>query len=297
MGKVSRYQKDYIKAYDEINRTKTNVTALIMLTEMSYEEKEKTVEYKSDLSKIEYDTKIDTCYKHMISTFLKIDKASPIYNNFKEIYRQVYLDNKDDDTNDYRDETMVKLNKIYDFINNLGEQDLSGTELLSLIRKEVNGVEEPLIDDEFDTMFMKLKCQGDYIQISELDKKMEIIPEFIDNVGKMEVHLFAQKLFYDDYRKSVTSLTNYLFARAGIPEIYIKPIELDDYYECINKTEKCVDNKDLSTFYKEKICDSIENVFILPMKDAIKYYTDVNIKQETGDLDNPIVTLRQNKYK
>ena len=69
MGKVSRYQKDYIKAYDEINRTKTNVTALIMLTEMSYEEKEKTVEYKSDLSKIEYDTKIDTCYKHMISTF------------------------------------------------------------------------------------------------------------------------------------------------------------------------------------------------------------------------------------
>lgn len=296
MAKISKIQKDYIKAYEEA-KTKTNVSALLILTEMSYEEKESTVEYKNDVSKEEYDSKIDTCFKHMLSTFFKIDHSSPIYSNFKEIYKQAYLDNTDDDTNDYRDETMAKLNRIYNFINNLGDQDLKGTELLSLIRKEVNGVEEPLKDIYFDSLFDEIKWQCNNIQTATLEEKMDLLPSFFKNVGTMESHLFRKKLFYDDYRKSVTGLTNYLFERAGIPEIYIKPIELDDYYGYVNRIGDSFDSKELSTFYKEKICDSIETAFILPMKEAIKYYTDTTIKEESGDLDNPIHTLKQNKYK
>lgn len=296
MAKISRIQKDYIKAY-EATKSKSNIPALIGLTEMSYEEKENAVEYKSDISEVEYSDKINTVFNHMISTFFKIDNASPIYNNFKEIYSKVYLDNTDDDTNDYKDETMVKLNKIYNFINILGDQDLKGTELLSLIRKEVNDIEEPLKDDYFDAMFMGLRCQSDMIRVADVERKKEMVSPFLTNVGLMEAHLFKKKLFYDDYRKSVTSLTNYLFSIAGIPEIYIKPIELDSYYECVNNTIDNPDSIELSTFYKEKICDSIENAFILPMKEAIKYYTDTTIKEETGDLDNPIHTLKQNKYK
>lgn len=296
MGKISRNQKDYIKAYEAAN-TKANISALIMLTEMSYEEKEKIVEYKSDISEEEYFDKINTCYKHMMTTFFRIDKASPIYDNFKEIYGKIYLDNTDDDTNDYKDETMVKLNIIYSFINNLGEQDLKGTELLSFISKEIDGIDKSLDDEYFDVLFEGLKKECDEIQISEIDKKMELIPNFLVNISDMEAHLFRKKLFYDDYRKSVTGLTNYLFARAGIPEIYIKPIELDSYYEYVNDVNEQFNNKKIVNFYKEKICDSIEHIFILPMKEAIKYYTDTTIKKESGDLDNPIHTLKQNKYK
>jgi hypothetical protein len=296
MAKISRLQKDYIKAY-EVTKTKTNVPALIGLTEMSYEEKENIVEYKSDISNIEYSDKINTCFKHMISTFFKIDNASPIYDNFKDIYSKFYLDNTDDDTNDYKDETMIKLNKIYGFINNLGSQDLMGTELLSLIRREINDVDEPLEDETFDKMFLKLRCQADVIRTAEVEEKMDMVSGFLANVGIMEAHLFKEKLFYDDYRKSVTGLTNYLFGMAGIPEIHIKPIELDSYYEHVNNASETLNCNELSTFYKEKICDSIEHAFILPMKEAIKYYTDTTIKEEVGDLDNPIHTLKQNKYK
>ena len=298
MGKISRNQKDYIKAYEELKKTGTNVSALINLTEMSYDSKEQLVQYKFDEQhrSEEYETKIDTYYRHMISTFFKVDAASPIYKNFKEIYSKVYLDNTDDDTNDYKDETMVKLNKIYDFINGLGDQDLKGTELLSLIRREVNGVDEPLQDIYFDVQFEELKKQCDEVQLASVDKKMELVSTFLQNVGDMESHLFRHKLFYDDYRKSVTGLVNYLFARAGIPEIHIKPIELEEYYSYVSR-ENSVENIEIVVFYKEKICDSIEHVFIKPMKDAIKFYTDESIKKESGELDNKIVTLRQNKYK
>ena len=298
MGKISRKQDDYIKAYEEYSKTGINVSALINLTEMSYEEKERLVQYKFEdkYRSEDYDSRINTCYRHMISTFLKIDNASPIYNNFKEIYSKVYLDNTDDDTNDYKDETMIKLNKIYNFINNLGDQDLKGTELLSLLRRELSGIDEPLKDDYFDISFEELKGFSKEIQLSSVQEKMELVPKFLQNVGDLESHLFRKKLFYDDYRKSVTGLTNYLFARAGIPEIYIKPIELDEYYSYVTR-ENSIENNEIVTFYKEIICDSIEDIFIKPMKEAIKYHTDEKFRQESGEYENKIITLRQNKYK
>lgn len=300
MAKISRYQKEYIKAFEELSKDGTNVSGLIMLTEMSYDTKEKLAEYKlnPEYKSNEYSSRIDACYKHMISTFFRVDSASRIYDAYKQNFNVAYLDNTEDDTNDYADETMTKLNKIYSFINDLGDQDLKGTELLSLIRKEItNGeIDEPLKDNYFDVSFEELKMQCDNIQLSDIDTKMSIVPSFLSNVGDMESHLFRKKLFEDDYRKSVTGLVNYLFLRAGIPEIYIKPIELEEYYTCISRIHS-LENEEIVVFYKEKICDSIENVLIIPMKNAIAHYNDVRFKQESGELDNPIVTLKQNKYK
>ena len=296
MDKILKNQKDYIKAYEVLNET-TNVAGLLMLTEMSYETKKELALYKdSKFRSEEYYSKIDTCYKHLISTFFKIDNANNIYDNFRDIYHKKYLDNTEDDTNDYKDETMFKINKIFNFINNLGDQDLKGSELLSLIKNEIS--DDAFVEDTyFDIQFEKLKAQSDEIRVASIDKKIEMINIFLDNVGEMEAHLFRRKLFEDDYRKSVTGLVNYLFSRAGIPEIYIKPIELEEYYSCVSKKDFLDNNNEIIIFYKEKICDSIEDLLIIPMKDLIKNYLDEEIKKETGELDNKIVSLRQNKYK
>ena len=296
MDKILKNQKDYIKAYEVLNET-TNVAGLLMLTEMSYETKKELALYKdSKFRSEEYYSKIDTCYKHLISTFFKIDNANNIYDNFRDIYHKKYLDNTEDDTNDYKDETMFKINKIFNFINNLGDQDLKGSELLSLIKNEIS--DDAFVEDTyFDIQFEKLKAQSDEIRVASIDKKIEMINIFLDNVGEMEAHLFRRKLFEDDYRKSVTGLVNYLFSRAGIPEIYIKPIELEEYYSCVSKKDFLDNNNEIIIFYKEKICDSIEDLLIIPMKDLIKNYLDEEIRKETGELDNKIVSLRQNKYK
>jgi hypothetical protein len=300
MAKITVYQKEYLKAYEELLKTGVNVSGLVMLTEMSYNTKEKLVEYKSNpkYKANDYSKRMNACFTHMLSTFFKIDSASKIYDAYKRNFAVAYLDNKEDDTNDYKDETMIKLNKIYNFINNLKDPELKGTELLSMIRKEItNGeIDEPLEDDYFNISFDYAKDICEQISLAGLDVKMVLISELLYEISDMETHLYRYKLFEEDYRKSITGLVNYLFSRAGIPEIYIKPIELDYYYSCLAR-ENSVDTEDLVVFYKEKMCDSIEDVLIAPMKNTIFHHTDIGFKQESGALDNPIVSLRQNKYK
>ena len=126
---------------------------------------------------------------------------------------------------------------------------------------------------------------------------MGLVPKFLEDIADMESFLFRKKLFKDDYRKSVTGLTNYLLARAELPLIYIKLIELDECYSYIETVTELYDNKGIVTFYKEKMCDSIENVLIIPMQNSITEYIEIKAKEEAGLLDNPIHTLKQNKYK
>lgn len=299
MGNYGLDQKEYIKAYEVLSSEDINVYALLMLTEMSYEEKERLVEYKSNesLKSEDYYSKIDICYKHLLSTYFKINSASNVYNDFRNLFNNIYLDNKDDDTNDYNDDTMAKLNKINNFINSIDiNKDLSGTELLSLIRKNLTSEDKTLRDYYFDIQFREIKKECLDIKSADLDKKLELVPRLLEDIGDMESHLFRKKLFEDDYRKSVTGLTNYLLSLAELPEIYIKPIELDEYYEYVSRVNN-INNEEIVTFYKEKMCDSIEQVLIAPMKKTIFYYTEHKIKKESGELENKIFTLKQNKYK
>ena len=279
MAKISGIQMDYVKAFEKLKEKKVD-SRIISISEMNYDRKQELREYKLDPSKSaeNYDGRIDSCYKYMLTTFYTVDDASPIYETFKKLFAVVYLDNTDDDTNDYSDKTMAKLNKLYSYINGLGDQDLSGTELLYLIQKEVikkrSKFDKPLVDTTLDTMFAQLLMRCEQMQLSgNATVKMVETEHFLESVAEMERHLFSEKLFYHDYRKSVTCLVNYLFSKAGVPQIYIKPIELDEYYACALSGN----NQDLVTFYKEKICDSVEDTLVVPMKKIIKSSLDDSV--------------------
>ena len=253
---------------------------------------------KNKLLVKDYNKRIDTYFKHMLSTYFKVNASFDAYDTYRDLFKVSYLDNTNDDTNDYKNETMIKLNKIYNFISANSYKEFTGSELLRAIVKEVNGNEPEVEDSYYDISFKNLKEQSDIIrEESNVETKMSYIPDFLTNLSDMEAHLFKSKLFYDDYRKSVTGLINYLLLRAKLPLIYIKPIELDNYYEYINHANELFDNDEIETFYKEKMCDSIENNLIVPMKNSISHYIDVNNKMESGLLENKILTLKQNKYK
>ena len=288
MANIMGYQEEYIKAYEALEEQKTNVSGLLMLTETSYDGIEKLIEYKSNprLMPEDYYERLDVFYKHLLSTFFKIDSANSIYDTYKDLFRVTYLDNKDDETNDYKDETMLKLNKIYEFIDKNSEKDYTGTELLCAIRSEMTGKKEDLVDPYYDAIFSSLKEQSDVIRNKDdFESKMKFIPGFLSDIADMESHLFRKKLFYDDYRKSVTGLMNYLLLRARIPLVYIKPIDLEDYYRYIESSN---DNKDIIAFYKEKMSDSIEIDLIKPMKKIGFTRIDREIKRynlKNNDLD------------
>ena len=203
MANISGYQRDYIKSYEELTKSGTNVSGLLMLTEMSYEEKERLAEYRSDekYKPNEYYLKMERCFNHLLSTFFKINGANNIYNNYKDLFNRGYLDNTDDDTNDYEDETMIKLNKIYNFINN-NENDYSGTKLLSSIRKEINGIDEEIDNWYYDSIFEDLKRQSEIIKNeNDLETKMALVPGFLKDIIDMQAYLFRCKFFEYDYIK------------------------------------------------------------------------------------------------
>ncbi len=297
MAKISGIQMDYVKAFEKLKENRVD-PRIISISEMNYNRKQELCEYKLDPSKRaeDYDGRIDSCYRYMLTTFYTVDDASPIYGTFKRLFAKAYLDNTDDDTNDYSDKTMAKLNKLYGYINGLGDQDLSGTELLYLIQKEIikkkSRFDKTLEDTELDAMFAQLLLKCEMLQLSgNADLKTHETESFLEGVAEMERHLFSKKFFYHDYRKSVTCLVNYLFSKAGVPQVYIKPIELDEYYDYAGRE----DNQALVTFYKEKICDSVEDTLIVPMKKIIKSSLDASVTRNISrEFDPGALDLRLN---
>lgn len=293
MANITGYQEEYIKAYEILSNRRVNVSALMMIAENEYDEILKLIEYKSnpETRALCYDKKINTHFTSILTIFFEVEDANSIYKTYRTLFAKKYLDNKDDDTNDYSDETMSKLNKIYSFIDNNSEKNFDGTELLSAIRKEVNGVEEEVEDNHYNALFNDLKKQSDYIKTHPEDR-MNVIPAFLEKIAELEHYLFNAKLFYDDYRKSVTGLTNYLLMRAGLPLIYIKPVELDDYYSYINNPKKQFNTNDAVTFYREKMSESISEALVAPMKKNIKSYNDAKIKRLLYEPDNGVDRIR-----
>ena len=289
MAKISGIQKEYVEAFEKLKENKVDLR-IVSVSEMNYDRKQELREYKLDPSKRaeNYDGRIDSCYKYMLTTFYTVDDASPIYETFKNLFAVVYLDNTDDDTNDYSDKTMAKLNRLYSYINGLGDQDLTGTELLYLIQKEIikkrSKFDKPLADTTLDTMFAQLQIKCEQMQLSgNAAVKLAETEHFLEMVAETERYLFGKKFFYHDYRKSVTCLVNYLFSKAGVPQMHIKPIELDEYYKCASSNN----NQDLVTFYKEKICDSVEDALIVPMKKIIKSSFDASVTSSITREFNP----------
>lgn len=295
MANIYGTQEEYIKAYEKLQEQKINVSALISFAEINYDKKEELVVYKNDpkYRPNNYNYRIDNIFHQLISTFYKINTTDNTYDTYKKLYKVSYLDNTDDDTNDYKDETMLKLNKIFSFVCDNSDKDFTGIELLTAIRKEATGTEENLRGDYYDTLFNMLKKQSDAIRKeTDFDAKMKYLPDFFYDVADMENHLFRKKLFVDDYRKSVTGLINYLLLRAQLPLIYIKPIELDKYYESVIKVNEMFDSDEIITFYKEKMCDSINEDLIKPMKKISMGHINSEIKKLTLGIDDDFPEIR-----
>ena len=307
--------KEKLKSVYEELEEDYNADGLINFSEVHYNSIKDLVAYKHDYidspdkpiediegkdyiedpekRKKDYHRRINSYSNYLLSTFFKIDAVGDIYETYRAMFAIKYLDNTDDDTNDYTDKTMQKLNRIQLFIDSNSDREFTGIELLSEIRKTVNGTKsEGLEDPYYDTHFEMLKGFSDRIRQSDIDTKMELMPHFLVELADMQNHLFRKKLFEDDYRKSVTGITNYLLTRARVPLMYVKPFELEDYYEYIKNVNDRFDNSDLISFYQEKMSDTIITALILPMKDARRSIIDLRRKALINEPDTGMDAIR-----
>lgn len=101
-----------------------------------------------------------------------------------------------------------------------------------------------------------------------LDKCVEL------NCKLIKVHPFA-----DGNGRTVRCFINKLMEDAGLPSVYIKVEERDEYLKCMSKAMED-DYNDIKKFYRYKVCDSIVELDIV---DRLKHNEDTS---NTGNIKN-----------
>ena len=139
---------------------------------------------------------------------------------------------------------------------------------------------------ESDRLFEELCVNADTIRNCDVEDKTFIVEiykdgksvkttainAFLEKVMKYNAELVRIHPFPDGNGRSIRGIVNYLFMRAGLPPVYIKTVERKKYHEAMNKAIVENNYELLVNFYKNKLCDSIEELVVEPFEKAIHQY-------------------------
>ncbi len=119
------------------------------------------------------------------------------------------------------------------------------------------------ISDYRDIYFDLLKLEDVVPMLMDIAKEMrnsgdysQIVP-FIEECVKLKSKLIMIHPFDDGNGRTIRCFINRILEEAGIPPIYVKKNEREEYLLAMNKANNDNDYSDLTTFYLYKICDSI----------------------------------------
>lgn len=107
-------------------------------------------------------------------------------------------------------------------------------------------------------------------------KDINVIFDYIYYCVKTTTDLIYYQPFKDGNKRTFRSLLNIMFIEGGLPPVYIKPNERDDYKRAIFNAMKTHDYTEIYGFYLFKICDSIYELDIEPFNKEILNFESVS---------------------
>lgn len=99
-----------------------------------------------------------------------------------------------------------------------------------------------------------LKRMAEYMKESQDYSR---IIEYIDACVRLNSDLLKIHPFNDGNGRTIRCFTNRLFIEAGLPPVYVKTGEKQDYMRALDLSQNQGDHRELTAFYLYKICDSI----------------------------------------
>lgn len=132
-----------------------------------------------------------------------------------------------------------------------------------------------------DRMFDELYEEADLISKKDIEDRIHEVNPFLLKLMKYKAELIRIHPFPDGNGRSVRGLINFLLERAGLPPVYVKANERTKYQEAMNKANSEGNYETLINFYKNKICDSIEELVVNPFVFAINEYNKRREEQES----------------
>lgn len=91
----------------------------------------------------------------------------------------------------------------------------------------------------------------------------QLLLSYLDKCVELKCKLIKVHPFSDGNGRTVRCFINKLMEDAGLPSVYIKVEERDEYLKCMDKAMETEDYKAIKQFYRYKVCDSIVELDII----------------------------------
>ena len=143
-----------------------------------------------------------------------------------------------------------------------------------------------------DRTFAELYDEADKIFHSEVEDRINMVNPFLEKLMKYKVEVIRIHPFPDGNKRSTRGVVNFLLKRAGLLPVYIKICEQDKYYEALVAAMRDGNYDVLIDFYKNKLCDSIEELVVNPFTYAIdQYHREEEAKEEKRQKGSNVLRL------
>ena len=333
-----KYSKEDIKKYIELylkeKRMGINFNALFLLAHGDLEKKKWLLEelHKGTTFPFEVSEWINDYTMHLLTIFFILNSSNKMFSYVEKNFIEEYVRNESEiegvnDKSIHGIEEMRGLEAMYRYIHS-GENEYStGSMILTDLHEKLfsyvddgsygrryrtdvrylpgsgYSLEHPeyIVSSmrQADRMFDKLYDKADEMSKKDPEDMIHDVNPFLLELMKYKAELIRIHPFPDGNGRSVRGLVNFLLERAGLPPVYVKACERTKYQEAMNKANSEQKYDSLINFYKNKICDSIEELVINPFVYAINVYDkeqeELEAKRQKGSNLVRVLKIEDNK--
>lgn len=131
-------------------------------------------------------------------------------------------------------------------------------------------------------IFENLIKLGDFLSHENNESNEDKIIKYIDDCIKLKCRLIEIHPFFDGNGRTMRAMMNLLFKIAGLPPVYVRLSERNQYLYAMNKAINEKDYTYINKFYYFKICDSI---------------LELDVNQRIKNKENNRILIRKNPNK
>lgn len=307
----------YINLYLKEKKLGINFDALIRMCRMDINKKKhflKTLRTNPELHKIiDINDVIDDYTSHLLLSFFMLNSSNEMFSYVERNFIQEYVRNESEiEGIDEKSEEgkMIRegLEVMYRFLHSKENNSTTGSIMLTDLHEQLFSLVEygkyarqlrtdvrffpgtgieledpyliPRALRQSDRLFDELYEDAEKMANSDVEERMFMVNPFLEKLMKYKVEIIRIHPFSDGNKRSTRGIVNYLLERAGLPPVYVKINEHDKYQEALVDAMKNNKYQTMINFYKNKLCDSIEELVVNPFAYAIDKYHEDKIREE-----------------
>ena len=320
-----KYSKEDIEKYVDIylkeKKMGINFDALFLLAHSDLKKKKWLLNeiHKGSLLPFNVNEWIDDYSMHLLTVFFILNSSNDMFNYIERNFIEEYVRNESEiegvnyETPNGK-EIQAGLETMYRFLHSPENNSTTGRIMLTDLHEQLfshveygqyarqlrtdyryfpgTGIEleDPCLISrklmESDAQFDELYKEAEKISNSEIEERINMVNPFLEKLMKYKVEIIRIHPFPDGNKRSTRGLVNFLLERAGLPPVYVKYSELEKYQEALIAAMSFKDYQTITNFYKNKLCDSIEELVIDPFVFAIHEYNkrleEIEAKKQKG---------------